>query len=320
MKDLCASDSTDTLETLSVQSNDSLLLEDDLEFGLLRAKSISCEKEQTVCIRIARRFLTTNFVPFFLALLFLGLFQSILLPSSEVLEGSAARKLFTGPIPTRMADKALYNTIYKQAPKAKITVRLQETRIDFLFQAIERVSRCASVEYIQIEGDRVPATVTKRDKIQKIGDIKTDGVLLLEDTVDISCEAIFTAIKEWRHNPGRSVGFFPLQTGDSYTLLSDKALLIHRIFAMDTIPTQREERHECQPYVASARAYVLSNKLPVGMRAPIAVREKKAFTPTKDLDCNKLVSDALGGVPLVKNTIYYTGRTQLQPHKFYKTS
>ena len=139
------------------------------------------------------------------------------------------------------------------------------------------------------------------------------GVLLLDETVvSLTCDDLQRGFSEWRRDPTRSVGFFPLWQEDSrYSMLSDRALFVHRSFlptrtdsATMATTTTRTLSHACQEWVISARVAAVSQKHAIAMASKSAQR---FHDDAAHSSCNAVVADALAVSDLPSTGKWFVG-------------
>jgi len=204
---------------------------------------------------------------------------------------SSTSSLQVEALPGEMARQLIQSKITQHPPGSSFTIRLKGSRLGLVRKAVDQYSRCPSVHEIQLDwrgSSAAPsANYFSSNKVVPLKSKTLKGVLLLDETVTLSCEDIKRGFLEWRKDPTRPVGFFPLLQYDSaYSLLSDKALFVHKIYLSGT---SSSFQHVCQEWVLSGRISTMSEKHPIAM----AWKSSKAVTYSSDTSCVSQVSDAL---------------------------
>jgi Glycosyl transferase family 64 domain len=168
-------------------------------------------------------------------------------------------------------------------PLNGFTVRLRGERLDLLRRSIEHISRCSGVRQIQIDHDspndfpdeilshesgkvvrmlsyNLAATATKQQQGS------TDAILLLDEGLTLSCLDVERAFSEWKIDPVRAVGFFGYHDNtQSSSLLSDKAMFVHRLYLSpknSSIMKVPVENNKCQHLALSAFVSSISLREP----------------------------------------------------------
>jgi hypothetical protein len=223
-------------------------------------------------------------------------------------------------MPSRQQTRKLVHKIQRQPLRDGVTVRLKGDRIDLLWQSLDRLARCPSVETVQIEWGHqnkqaVPEILLyhKSRKVTPVGTTHTDAVLLLGESVKLSCEDLERAYHEWMLDPVLLVGFLPLWDKDegSYALLSDHALFTHKIYldSIDKTSSLQSESH-CQHLAFSAYVTALSSKSPVAIISNLGrAAPSKYKSGSKERECVEQLNEATGLQSLPESrTTYYVGR------------
>jgi Glycosyl transferase family 64 domain len=125
------------------------------------------------------------------------------------------------------------------------------------------------------------------------------AVFLLHERLSLDCGDLTRAFAEWKKEPTRMVGFFPLlqppppppppslrqeavsivrsrnnhdddkmnARRNNYSLLSDRALFVHKLYLPEAMRTvlRQESSHVCREYMLAARIAAISNQAPVAM-------------------------------------------------------
>jgi hypothetical protein len=240
--------------------------------------------------------------------------------SSKTLEGMDLSAKNKWKMPSKQQARKLVHKIQRQPLRDGVTVRLQGDRIDLMWQSVDRLSRCPSVETVQIEWghqnkEAVPEILLyhKSRKVTRVGETNTDAVLLFGESVQLSCEDLERAYHEWMLDPVLLVGFLPLWDKDegSYALLSDHALFTHKLYldSIDKTSSLHSESY-CQHLVFSAYVAALSSKSPVAILSNLGrAAASKYKSGSKERECVKQLTEAAGLQSLPEaRTTYYAGR------------
>ena len=214
-------------------------------------------------------------------------------------------------IPSRRLVKKIDKRSAKVGDKdAGLTIRLTGSRINLLHQSLEIYGRCDKVQQIQIDWTSVdesfPHGVVSHDsnKIVPVTAAKkfvTDAVLLLDESVRLTCEDIERAFQQWKLDPSRIVGFLP-DNDQAFSQLSDQAALVHRHYLSRRPP--RLVDGPCDLFSLSVFITTVSGKGPVVMTSDLLHGRRY----TIEGECLSLLSFA-AGIPLVAPAaIRYIGR------------
>jgi hypothetical protein len=221
-------------------------------------------------------------------------------------------------MPSKQQARKLLHKIQRQPLRGGVTVRLQGDRIDLLLQSLDRLARCPSVENVQIGwGDQnkqaVPELLLyhKSRKVTPVGPTHTDAVLLLEESVQLSCEDLERAYREWMLDPVLLVGFLPFRERDegSYALLSDHALFTHKLY-LDSIEntTSLQSESHCQHLTFSGYVTALSSKSPVAIQSNLGRAAPSTFkSGSNEKECVKQITEATGLHSLPHAATVYVG-------------
>ena len=212
-------------------------------------------------------------------------------------------------LPAKMRRQLIQSKITQHPPGSSFTIRLKGSRLGLVRKAVDRYSRCPSVHEIQLDwrgSSAAPsASYFSSNKVATLESKTLKGVLLLDETVSLSCEDIKRGFWEWRKDPSRPVGFFPLlQYNSKYSLLSDRALFVHKIYL--TSAKASFLHHVCQEWVLSARISAMSEKHPIAM----AWKSSKAMSYSSDPTCQLQVSGALNVPNLPSTDIIFVGASK----------
>jgi hypothetical protein len=148
-------------------------------------------------------------------------------------------------------------------------------------------------------------------KVTHMGRTHTDAVLLLGESVQLSCEDLERAYHEWMLDPVLLVGFLPLRDRDegSYALLSDHALFTHKLYldSIDNTTSLQFESH-CQHLAFSAYVTALSSKSPVAIASNIGTAAPSTYkSGSKEKECVKQITEATGLHSLPEAATTYVG-------------
>eukprot|EP00977_Amphora_coffeiformis_P009148 scaffold2072_cov162-Amphora_coffeaeformis.AAC.16 len=222
---------------------------------------------------------------------------------------SSKKVLQVEPLPAEMKRQLTQAKIAHHPPGSSFTIRLKGSRLGLVRKAVDRYSRCPSVQEIQIDwrgSTAAPSTsYFSSKKVVPLESKTLKSVLLLDETVTLSCEDIKRGFLEWRKDPTRPVGFFPLlQYTSKYSLLSDRALFVHKIYLTRTVTSSFH--HACQEWVLSAWISAMSEKHPIAM----AWKSSKAMTYSSDPTCLSLISNSLNVPNLPSTDTIYVGASK----------
>jgi Glycosyl transferase family 64 domain len=221
------------------------------------------------------------------------------------------------PMPKRSGAMRLRQKIEKrliQAQTKGVTMRLRGNRIELLHQSLEQHAYCGMIYQVQIDWtasqDSFPDTMLQHgsDKVVNAASAKisTDAVLLLDESIRLSCRDLERAYDEWKLDPARVVGFLP-DHETYYALVSDQAVMVHRYY-WTSWPTLDDEDDKCQHLALSAFVSALSDKSP----AVIATKRTALFTSKllrkASQDCLATLSHAVGMSSIPTMGTQFVGR------------
>lgn len=222
-------------------------------------------------------------------------------------------------LPSKQQAEKLVHKIQQRPLRDGVTIRLQGDRIDLMWQSLDRLARCPSVETVQIEWGHqnkqaVPEILLyhKSRKVTPVGKTHTDAVLLLGESVQLSCKDLERAYHEWMLDPVLLVGFLPLwdKYEGSYSLLSDHALFTHKLYldSIDKTSSLQSESH-CQHLAFSAYVIALSSKSPVAILSNLGrAAPSKYKSGSKERECVEQLTEATGLHTLPETGTTYVGR------------
>jgi hypothetical protein len=257
-----------------------------------------------------------NLVNLLLASALVALF--CLFSSANTLDRAEKLRAKKWKLPSKQRARKLVHKIERRPLRAGFTVRLKGDRIDLLLQSVDRLARCPSVKDVQIEWDQqnreIPESLLyhKSRKVVPMGKTNTDAVLLLEQSVQLSCEELERAYNEWVLDPVLLVGFLPLRDRDegSYALLSDHAVFTHTLY-LDSIDktSSLQTKSHCQHLAFSAYVTALTSKSPVAIRSnPGRAAPTKHESGSREKECVKQLTEATGLHSLPEEGMTYVGR------------
>lgn len=225
--------------------------------------------------------------------------------------------LQVGTVPTEMERQLFQAKILHNPPGYTFTIILRGSRLSVLRTAVKRYQDCPGVHAIQLDWtgtDSPPPPLDFLDspKTEQAGSKTRKSVLLLDESVSLSCDDIARGFIEWKRDPVRSVGFFPLVLENgSYALLSDRALFVHRSYYLLTHHHRHypSRQHPCQEWVLSGRISVMSHKHALAMM----MHKSTTVPPDIILDadgassCHPLVAEKLSVSDLPGTRTIYVG-------------
>jgi hypothetical protein len=190
-------------------------------------------------------------------------------------------------IPSSRAAFRLLNRIGSSSAQNSFTILLSGSRVDLLYQSLQRHGYCDSVSKVQIlltgNEDDLPDFLMNHDsgKVTKSGTkISTDGVLLLDENVRLTCNDLDRAFRGWKQEPSRFVGILPHTSSSSsdnkdfYSLASDDAAFVHRLFIQNRMDgASLASSAECADFALSAFVAAITKK------SPILVMAQKKMQP-----------------------------------------
>lgn len=183
-------------------------------------------------------------------------------------------------LPTRSERRKLAQAIASLSPQDTFTLRLKGNRLDLLAASIAYHAPCPRVGEIQLdwqgtEDDPETPGILLRDshaKVSDLGHLNTDAVLLLDEGVTLTCTELDRGFYGWKMDPRRPVGYFPLKYNGAYSILSDSALFVHRLYLDSNPPLKTEPL--CEHLALSAWISALSRE------PPIALTSRASFSST----------------------------------------
>ena len=218
------------------------------------------------------------------------------------------RDINIGRLPPRRKAQRIVQKIENHVPRKSYTIRLTGDRIDLLHQSLDHHAYCLGVSHVQIHwnGNELPESLLNHNSgiVEATDKLSTDAVLLLDAGIHFSCKELQRAFHQWRADPARLVGFFPLRERESYSLVSDRAVFVHRLYLDQT--TTKGSSSKCQHLVLSARVSTMSTKHPVAVAAkPHLIAQPK---DVGGLECVPLLTKVIGMQSLPKAKTAYVGR------------
>jgi hypothetical protein len=125
--------------------------------------------------------------------------------------------------------------------------------------------------------------------------ISTDGVLLLDENVRLTCHDLDRAFHGWKQDPSRFVGLLPHTPSSSdiqdfNSLVSDDAAFVHRLFVQNRLDgTSLASSAECADFALSAFVAAITKKSPI-----LVMSQKKMQTKFIPSNCGRELSRAAG--------------------------
>jgi hypothetical protein len=210
-----------------------------------------------------------------------------------------------GRLPSERNRKSLMEKLLQQhSPGNSFTIRLSGYRSIFLEKAVKRYHDCHGVGEIQLDWrglGKPPAFLLENHQVVPVGDLPSKSVLHLDETVSLTCDDLKRGFQEWRRDPTRAVGFFPLVLPDGdYSLLSDRAVFVHR-----ALVTELSHSHPCQEWALSARVSALSRKHPIGLASKPS--SSVVGTHPSSVQCHHSITRAVGEKRLPRADSFYVG-------------
>lgn len=222
---------------------------------------------------------------------------------------------FREPGKWHMPSRRLVRKIGKRSMKAVdsnasgLTVRLTGSRIHQLHQSLETHGHCDKVNQIQIDWKDVdesfPDTLLSHNS-QKVVDASvstkfaTDAVLLLEESVRLTCDDIERALQQWKLDPSRIVGFLP-DNDRLFSQLSDQAAIVHRYYLFNR--PRRDVDDPCQHFSLSVFITAVSEKGPVVITSDLIRNQDRNIAR----ECLDALSFASGKPPMPVGATRYLG-------------
>jgi len=222
---------------------------------------------------------------------------------------------FREPGKWHMPSRRLVRKIGKRSMKAVdkeagLTIRLTGSRINLLHQSLETLGHCDKVSQIQIDWKEVdesfPETLLSHDS-EKVVDASastkfaTDAVLLLEESVRLTCDDLDRALQQWKLDPSRIVGFLP-DSDRLFSQLSDHASIVHRYYLSNR--PRRDGNDPCQHFSLSVFITAVSEKGPVVITSDL-IRNQDHITIARA--CLDELSLASGKPPMPVGATRYLG-------------
>lgn len=206
------------------------------------------------------------------------------------------RKLLGSRRPGTLRSRRILQKIesgFSQDDKA-LTVLLTGHRIDLLQRSLESHADCDVVHEIQIDWDgrALPSSLLNHvsNKVKSVGDLSSNGLLVLDESVQLSCQEIERAFSQWREDPVRLVGFSSMHANqDSTLLLSSKALVAHRLYIDGQMAGPKAD-NTCGHLVLSAQVAAMTRKAPV----VVAAKPKLLTRDEPDSECVPRLLKAVG--------------------------
>jgi hypothetical protein len=218
-------------------------------------------------------------------------------PSAEV------SSIDVGRLPSERKRKSLVEKIQNHSPGNAFIIRLSGYRTSSLEKAVKRYRDCDGVDEIQLDWRGIgkpPSVLLENHQVAPVGDLSSKGVLFLDESVSLTCEDLTRGFLEWRRDPTRAVGFFPLVLPDGdYSLLSDRAVFVHRAFWKEL-----SHSYSCQEWALSARVSALSRKHPIGL---VSKPSSGAATRSLAVHCHHSIIRAVGEKRLPRADSFYVG-------------
>ena len=214
------------------------------------------------------------------------------------------------PMPSRRLVVKIGKRSAKVAHKETgLTVLLSGSRINLLHQSLETFENCDKVRQIQINwtssDDSFPVNLLSHDTNKVVAlspssDFETDAVMLLEESVQLTCEDLERAFHQWKLDPSRIVGFLP-DNDQVFSQVSDQAVLVHRYY-VSKMP-QRMNDDPCQHFSLSVFITAISGKSPVVLISDL-IHNRRFNVASKCLD---VLSVAAGKLPMPPSPTRYIG-------------
>lgn len=247
---------------------------------------------------------------FHYALLVLLFLPGFCLTVSAVLRGPDQWRM-----PSQRSVARLTRKIQQRSMKAKdagLTLRLSGGRIHLLHQSLETLAYCDTVRQVQIDwtakDESFPTPLLSHGS-QKVvvarssTKLATDGVLLLEEGVRLSCQDLERAFQQWQLDSSRIVGFLP--DGETlFSQLSDRAAIVHRYYLSNR---PRHTGDKCQHFALSVFITAVSEKYPVVIASDL-IKNRQYDTEDPEVDCIPALSMASGKAPMPATATRYLGR------------
>ena len=153
-----------------------------------------------------------------------------------------------------------------------LTLRLAGDRLDLLQRSIDKHAPCQAITEIQVDWrgrQKLPRSLLSHvsDKVRPFGSVSSNGVLVLDESVTLSCREIERAFSEWKDDSSRLVGFSGLHTYiESFLLLSSKAMVCHKQY-LDLFDDNAEFVDTCSNLIFSARVSAVTGSSPAVVAA-----------------------------------------------------
>jgi hypothetical protein len=221
-------------------------------------------------------------------------------------------------LPSPLKTATILRQLREQPVQRGMTLRIRGGRAHLLQQSLDQHAHCPIVTLVQIDwttssshDDRVPDVLLDHPSF-KAQDLATkpraptQAVMLLDESILLSCQDLETSWNEWQHDPSRLVGFLPVffsNQRSTYSFMSDSALLLHRFYL-------RAQEHAvitpapCQHLALSAWVLALSAKGPIAM---LSSSEMVVQTATPDY-CHWRALQVTGLSNLPLSTTTFVGR------------
>ncbi|KAL3804040.1 hypothetical protein HJC23_006431 [Cyclotella cryptica] len=225
----------------------------------------------------------------------------------------------------------------------RFTVRLRSSetwngvvRKDLILSAINRFSLCTRVRVIEIDGEVDPIWLEHPSgKVRyMLGDAQdisayhlTSGshaILLLDARLALTCQDLERGFKLWISVPDQVVGFFPhmytkqlsMIKDSSYSLLSDRAMFVHRRYLHSgflKIAQKIGGGSPCQDFMLSLVATITSFKPPLGILGhpfDMRVHRNDNVQYAENNKCLLSIMEELGMIDLPVQTNIFLGKTK----------
>jgi len=136
----------------------------------------------------------------------------------------------------------------------QVTIRLQGEFLHRMVASIDRHAPCHAVHQVQVDPELLKV-LHHAKLVADTAPVETDGILMLDEAMELSCDQIEQMMQLWQQDVVRPVGV----SAHATALASDRALLVHR-FWTHQVPELPEA--DCSEYSLSAWTRALGAPAP----------------------------------------------------------